>query len=222
MKILKDILLEIIKTKNSINWSFHDVKKALNMSKRKINDELLAVLQELETEGVIYQDEKGFYHKFPREFLIATVEESKFGKYTAVCDGKRYPISNDKLCGALSGDLVIINTKQKKNCKVVKILKRNHRRLVCEVKLNDDMRKYLEPYNVSQRFGVSIGWKYLKKLTVGQRILVELSNEKYGDYYTAEYIETIGYKDDPDNDLTSIAISNGFSPGYHKMVEEDL
>ena len=59
MKILKDILLEIIKTKNSINWSFHDVKKALNMSKRKINDELLAVLQELETEGVIYQDEKG-------------------------------------------------------------------------------------------------------------------------------------------------------------------
>ena len=192
------------------------------MSKRKINDELLGILCELEREGVIYQDAKGIYHKFPEEFRIATIEENKFGKYTAVCDTKRYPIPNAKLNGALSGDIVIINVKSRKDYEVVKVLKRNHLRLGCEVKINYDLKKYLEPYNVSQKFNVSIGWRELKRFTEGQRILVEISADKFGDFYEADYIETIGYRNDPDIDLVSIAVSNGFSPGYDKHVYEEV
>ena len=104
----------------------------------------------------------------------------------------------------------------------MKILKRNHKRLVCEVKFNDDLKKYLEPYNVSQKFKISLGWNQLKKFTEGQRILVEIDDEKFGEYYEARYIETIGYKNDPDIDLISIAISNGFNPKYDPHVQEEL
>lgn len=219
---MKNTLIEIIKNKAVINWSFHDVKRALNMSKRRINNELLAILKELEMDGIIYQDEKDMYHKFPSEFLIATLEESKQGKYTAVCNNKRYPIANTKLNGALSGDKVIISVKSKKDYKVVKVLERRHQRLVCEVKVDEDNKKYLEPYNVSQKFNVSLGWNQLKRFTDGQRILVELSDEKFGDYYEATFIDTIGFRNDPDIDLTSIAVSNGFSPGYDSHVELEL
>ena len=66
---MKEELLKIIQNNNNLNVTFHGIKKLLNSSKRKIDNELRKILFELECEEKIYCDEM----KYIIIFLIILV-----------------------------------------------------------------------------------------------------------------------------------------------------
>ena len=59
----------------------------------------------------------------------------------------------------------------------------------------------------------------LSDLPLGTRILVDVSTEEFEGLYDADYIETIGHKDDLDAELTAIGYNNGFRIHY---TEDEL
>ena len=54
---MKEELLEIIENEKELNITYHGIKKLLNSSKKKIDEELNHILFELECEGIIYEDD---------------------------------------------------------------------------------------------------------------------------------------------------------------------
>ena len=78
---MKEELLKIIQNNNNLNITFHGIKKLLNSSKRKIDNELRKILFELECEGKIYCDENEIYHNFPHNFSVNEIIQNKEGKY---------------------------------------------------------------------------------------------------------------------------------------------
>lgn len=218
---MKEKLLEQLSALNELSVTYKGIKKMLGVSRRKIDDELVPILHSLEMEEKIYQDENGFFHLFPTGFRVAEIEETKNGQYYAIIDKRRQLIQKNMLNGALNNDIVIVQ-KKAKQCKVVKILKRKTSQVVCEVKLDEDNRKFLEPYNVGHKFNIGIGHRKLRRLIVGQRVLVGLSEEKYNDYYDGTLLQTIGYRNDPNIDLRCIALSQGFNPEYSEEAMQEV
>ena len=51
---VKEELLKIIENEKELNVTYHGIKKLLNSSKKKIDEELKHILFELECEGKIY------------------------------------------------------------------------------------------------------------------------------------------------------------------------
>ncbi len=73
---MKEELLKIIENEKELNVTYHGIKKLLNSSKKKIDEELKHILFELECEGKIYEDDDFVYHKFPKNYKVATILNS--------------------------------------------------------------------------------------------------------------------------------------------------
>jgi len=211
---MKKRLENIIYNTKEFNYSFHKIKTLLNVSHHDVNDELLQILKELELEGKLFLDEDNLYKNMPSNYRVVRIVENKYNKYSAFLNGKKTLVKHENLNGALHNDIVITKIDNDKECKVVKILKRFITKVVCEVKINEDGQKYLELCNVNPKFTVTIGEKNMDMLTEGQRILVNIGEDKYNGNFEGEFIETIGYKNDPNIDLKGIAIANGFSLSF--------
>ena len=77
---MKEELLKIIENEKELNVTYHGIKKLLNSSKKKIDEELKHILFELECEGKIYEDDDFMYHKFPKNYRVATIVQDNNGK----------------------------------------------------------------------------------------------------------------------------------------------
>ena len=104
---MKEELLKIIQNNNNLNVTFHGIKKLLNSSKRKIDNELRKILFELECEEKIYCDENEIYHNFPHNFSVNEIIQNKEGKYFIRIGQHYHEIKKDNLSSALNNDIVI-------------------------------------------------------------------------------------------------------------------
>lgn len=186
---MKRELIEFVESDKFDTISFNGIKKYLGISKKHMNEELTTILKTLELEGLLYEDKNGLYKKLPSNYFITTINETKRGNKYYERNNERITLNKEDLKGALFCDKVIINTDTNK---VEKILLRNLPNLVCEVRLDNNGKKYLYPINTNNGLEVTIGTKDMKHLLNGQRVLIEVFPEMYEDKYVGKYIKTIG------------------------------
>ena len=118
---MKEELLKIIENEKELNVTYHGIKKLLNSSKKKIDEELKHILFELECEGKIYEDDDFVYHKFPKNYRVATIVQDNNGKSFVRIGNNFHEIKDNKLNSALNGDKVIVKkVKKSKTYEVIK------------------------------------------------------------------------------------------------------
>lgn len=221
---MKKELIEYIKSDNFTEASLKQIKKFLGASKQHINDELISELKKLELEGFLYEDRDGLYKKCPSNFFVVNLNATKRGNLYTYINDVRYELKQNNLNGALAYDKVIVKLVQKEykeELKVVKVLVRNMPQLVCEVREENGI-KYLYPTNTNNNLKITIGSREMKKRTVGQRILVKVTEEMFEDYYVAEYVKVIGNINDPDIDFKTIAYNAGFNLEFSNAVMNEV
>ena len=129
---------KIIENEKELNVTYHGIKKLLNSSKKKIDEELKHILFELECEGKIYEDDDFMYHKFPKNYRVATIVQDNNGKCFVRIGNNFHEIKDNKLNSALNGDKVIVKkVKKSKTYEVIKILKRAKGKILCELKMDE-------------------------------------------------------------------------------------
>jgi len=208
-------ILEILKEENC---NANTLRKRLHLDKDKKNI-LKELLKEMELDGEVYQTEDFKYMLFPENFRIGKLQITKERKPVVITPEKQQPLKTENLNGALNYDTIIYNID---TLKVEKILKREFSTIVCEVINNKDNVKELKPYNIVGDLKIRIGSIDMKHLNEGDRITVDVSLEQSDDYYEANFKEKIGTKFEPDIELKSIAISNGFQIEFSKESLEQL
>lgn len=158
---------------SSTTMNFRGLKKALNVSSTD-EQALKDLLFTLELSGNIYQNEDGIYSKFPDNFFIANVQFSSKGNPQIFYNHSLISLNSHELDGILSNDTVIFK-KEDKKFTPVKILKRGIKEVVCEVKISNK-KKYLEVCNTKTKVIARIDPKIMKKLEVGEKVLVEITS----------------------------------------------
>lgn len=188
-------------------YSFNDLKKQLN-----IDDEtLLSDLNTLEEQGIITVLSDCFQALDKNNYAT---ENIKFYKDCGVFyfDNIKYKIHLDDINGALKNDLCLfVIDKESKKAKVKKIIKRFNDLVVCEL-IDNKLKIYGDNKHVD------IPSNECSRLVEGSRVLIKLKN----DGLNGNIVEIIGHKDDPDIDLTQIALSKCFSLDFSEEYLKEL
>ena len=216
---MKDELLKILENEKDLCITYHGIKKLLNCSKKKIDEELKQILFELECEGKIYEDEDFMYHNFPKNYKVAVITKSADGKCFVKINDHFHEIKNEKLNSALNGDKVIVKKSRKsKTYEVIKILKRSKGKILCELKMDENNNLYLKDINSKGEYKIGISKRILRKYTLGQKFLVNLYTTRYDEYYDAEIDTVLGNV----SKIEEIALANGTNPNFSKETYEEL
>ncbi len=216
---MKEKLLKILENEKELNVTYHGIKKLLNSSKKKIDEELRHILFELECEEKIYEDEDFIYHKFPKNYKVATLVQNNNGKSFVKIDDNFHEIKDINLNSALNGDKIIVKKVKKSNTyEVIKVLKRAKGKILCELKMDDKNNLYLKDTYSKGEYKIGVNKKILRKYTLGQKFLVNLFTTKYDEYYDAEIDTVLGNV----SKIEEIALANGTNPNFSQETYEEL
>ena len=174
-------------------------------------------LSELELEGLIYKDKNELYSNFPDHLVQGKIHFNK-NDATISINNTLYKIKIDELNDVLDGDLVIIKPtnifeKGAKIATIEKILNRETGNIIVEVLEKND-QKYVK--DIQNRFKKTIYLQnhILKDYVYGDRLLVNIGLYSTKDYYKAELVSFICNKNDPDKEIKTILVNNGFTIGH--------
>ncbi len=204
---------------------FKKLKRYFKCYTKAEKEALRNTLKELCTDGEIYFN-GCTYSSMPKNYIIVKIEEMKKNKKTpfkaciVLDSGKVIPIMEDSLNGALIGDKVILNLKERK---VVSILKRAQSVIFCEV-IEKDGIKELKPLRVlgAENLRVRISSNDMKKLSLGDIITINLSTDKTDETYEADFAAIVGNKSDTSLTLKVIAAKHGFYKEHSKKCMQEL
>ena len=217
-----ELLINLFYENIDETYTFSKIRKSLatlHLSDEEIKKELDA----LRLSGTIFFDDKNdVYKAFPYDYYVGRVVENKKGSYSLVIGTSKYSIKKELLSGALNNDMVVATKKSNGQYSIIQVLKRGTNKIVCEVKTDDNNKKYLVPCKIGYTFNVDIGSRSIKKLLDGQIVTINIGTEKYEDAYCGELIEVIGHRTDPDIELKTIAIANGFNPKFNDDTLEQV
>lgn len=214
---LQKPLLEMLE-KNPL--TYQQIKQFANANHSKIQHHLLNLLNQLETEGKIYFENKKYYFFPTSKYTVAKIETTANNQFYYEYEHNKIYLSREEAEGLLQHDVVLI---EKKTKHIKKIITRENSNAIFEVEMIDGI-KQLKPVSFQghENIKARIGSIDLKKLQIGDRIIASVSpNKTSEDYYEATYIDTIGNKNDPDIDLITIATSKGFHPHFDKNCEQE-
>lgn len=209
---MERVILKLLEKRSKLQT--RKIASLLNVSESEIK----GYLRDLELTGKIYKDEENLYELMPVNFFVAVLNITSKGKFYVLDGKKRIDLDASKLDGALAFDTVVF---ERPSYKVKKVLDRKIKNVICEVK-NDGEHNYLEVCNTKTKVIVTVGHNTIKKLVLGERVLVELNDLFENNIYNGKLLERVGYKDDFDTELKTIAINNGFLTEYPKEVMKEL
>ncbi len=221
------------------NYKLADIKSKIFVGNQKnigyLNDDYLKnLLCELEQEGQIYINNRSknnsmwSYRKLPTDlgYVYGIIKVNKYGE-GFVTDGKhKCKIKEEFLNEALSGDIVILRPKKIStngnytSYYVDKILRRANGKVICEVKSDDKGNYYLEPIRSTLKHKIIIKEAVMERLVVGDRIQVQINDNKNGVHY-ADFIELSSHKDDPDRDTKDIALEHNIDIEFSQLALEE-
>lgn len=186
-------------------------------------EELDIILEKLMKERKIFLNSKNRYCLLRPEYVIDTLKSKTKGiKY--INDGREnIVIQKDDLHTALKYDTVVVDRTYKNYGKVIGILKRQNKKLVCEVKEKDN-KLYLVPFNENCELSISCNKNLLKDFIIGDRVYVELDDHHLDDDNTviANKITKIGHFNDKFNDEIAIAITKDFDIDFSEEALEEV
>ena len=162
-------------------------------------------LTSLEEQGKVYfNEDENKYQPFPKQYKIVTIETGKKGFYYIRNKDSIYPLKDEETIGILPFDKVILE-KNNDGFNIIKVLKRNNPRIICEV--TEKGIRVVGNNNIKVRCNEK-EFKELK-LPVGTRILVKIGTKETNKVYDVSFIEVTGHKNDLTSELEAIACNNG-------------
>lgn len=188
-------------------YTFKDLTKLLDVD----DETLLSDLNTLEEQGIITVLSDCFQALDKNNYATENIRIYKdCGVF--YFDNIKYKIHLDDINGALKNDLCLfVIDKESKKAKVKKIIKRFNDLVVCEL-IDNKLKIYGDNKHVD------IPSNECSRLVEGSRVLIKLKN----DGLNGNIVEIIGHKDDPDIDLTQIALSKCFSLDFSEEYLKEL
>ena len=218
---MRSKIIELFKDSET-KKSLKEIKKYLNIPKN-MEDELKKLLKKLELEGKIYCDKDNCYRKFPSNFYIKEVNVDKKGNQYIIMNHNCIHLNKQSQTGIINYDTVIFE-KNNKAFTPIKVLKRHFKEMVCEVITKDNDKK-LKISNLQHEVFIRIDHNTMKKLTIGEKVLVNISINRVpnkNNEYEGHFIKRIGHVNDFDTELKTIVYNNGFITEYPQEVYDEL
>jgi len=186
-------------------------------------------LEDLYKENIVYKTNKGKYilYKNCPDFKIGKLDIKKAGfGFVLMNDEEDIFVAKDNLNGAINDDLVLVelnNPQDKTEGRVVRILNRDLKNLVGEIKVkNNDVYVVLD--DEDKKIDIVLDKISSSGLVDGTKVLVTLIKELSKNKYYGRVVSVIGHKDDPGVDIKSIAMKYGifeeFSKESNQQAEE--
>lgn len=229
-----DIRENIIEKVKEKKLTSRELCKIMHIKGEEEQAAFFSVLNKLEEEGIIYQDEKGFYQYFDPKKIgkvqgIIHISKTGYGIVT-VTDGekkRKFLLNKHELNGALDGDTVVLTNLKRgghnySSGQVEKIVKRSGS-TVFEY-MGDDI---FIPYSEYGDIKVTCNKDLIAGLVVGHLVLMRVSNHvaakaQNGLTFDGQIKRIVGHKDDPDIGMKTIAESRGFALSFSKKAMEEL
>lgn len=181
--------------------------------------ELQSILDGLVKDLTVYQTKKNKYILYTKctNFRKGKIKLYKKGFGFLLLDKEEdIHISKDNLGFALDGDTVLVEiidpNPERPEGRVIKILERGINNIVGVIK-SDGKELYFEPTE-KQNITLTIDKKSLSKCVEGEVVAVKLLSDLGKNRYTAEVREHICHKDDPREDILTIAANHDIFPNF--------
>ena len=190
-----DRAVDIIELSDMLN--IHDVKKI---------EELNVTLLEMEKNGVIHITKKNRYIllKNCKSLKKGIIDVNKSGNaFCVIEDSNDIFIDKRDLNGAIEGDLVIIDTfnrRGKLEGSVIKILNRKYKTIVATVTINKK-KLVVTPDDKKINIKINLLNPDYPNLVDGHKVLIILKNHIKKDLYEGYIDRIIGHINDPDTDI---------------------
>ena len=225
---MKEEIIELLK-KEKKALSAIEISDKLNLKTVDGLTEILTELRNLEDEYIVYRSNKDKYMLFESSHLLkGRLSVNKKGFGFVIIDGQDDIYVDEKnMNGALNNDLVVVepltDSKGRKECRIVKVLKKENTLIVGEYKIIDDTPHFI-PDDDKLKLEIILDNKDLDNLVDGHKIQVSIVKELGKYKYLAQVVKVIGHKNDPGVDILSIVYNHGindvFSESVMKEVEE--
>lgn len=186
-------------------------------------EELDVILEKLMKERKIYLNSKNKYSILQPEYVVGVIESQAKGTKFIRDDRDKIIIAPDDLHTALKYDTVVVDRTYGNYGKVVGILKRQNKNLVCEVKEKNN-KLYLVPFNENCELTISCDKELLKDYIIGDRVCVKLDEHSLDDNNNiiAKKIKKLGHFNDKCNDEIAIAITKDFDIDFSNETIEEV
>ena len=209
---MKEKVLDLLSTQYDA-LSFEVLMNKLELTTTEEVKELQGVLDELVKSYDLYVTKKDKYillEKMPNfKVGILDVKEKGFG-FLLMDEGKDVHIERDALNGALDGDKVLVevlgSNPNKPEGKVLKILERDKRNIVGEVKVIKSRKVFVTEDKKFKNVTIVLDQKELDACVEGEILAVTIDEElSKPNNYVGSIKAKIGHKDDPGMDILEIA-----------------
>ena len=219
---MREEIIELLKNeKNALSAT--EISDKLNLKTVEGLTNILNVLRNLEEECEIYRSNKDKYMLFDNSHLIkGRLSVNKKGFGFVIVEGQDDIYVDEKnMNGALNNDIVVveplIDSKGRKECRVIKVLKKENNLIVGEYKLIDG-NPHFEPDDKKLKMEIILDNKNLDDLVDGHKIQVSIVKEMGKYKYLAEVVKIIGHKNDPGVDILSIVYDHGINDIFSDAV----
>ncbi len=224
---MKEKILNVLKNIHEAK-TLIEINDLLNLTTVKEYQELQTNIEELVNEYLIFKTKKDKY------LLIDNCPGLKIGKLSINKKGFGFLlldkeediyIPKDEINGAINDDTVLVEVTEKglePAGKVLKIVKRNLKNLVGEVKIQGK-KKILEPDDDKINLKIYLSPETSQNCVEGHKVLAKLNKKIDNHTYIGDCLKILGHKDDAGIDILSIAYKYGiyeeFSPETIKELD---
>ena len=224
---MRDRILNILKQQDRA-YTIFELKDILGLDTTEEIEEMMRVLNDLESNLTIYHTNKDKYMAFEYSHLKKgkiAVSDKGFG-FVLMEDEDDIHVDKEHLNGAIDGDLVIVeitnkNTGAKKEGRVLRIASRNYGPLVGEYSYNDGNPTIISnDKKIKQK--VVLTKDSTKDAVDGHIVVANVIKELDRNTILAEITTIIGHKNDVGVDVESIVYKHMFSPKFPDEVLEEL
>lgn len=224
---MRDRILNILKQQDRA-YTIFELKDILGLDTTEEIEEMMRVLNDLESNLTIYHTNKDKYMAFEYSHLKKgkiAVSDKGFG-FVLMEDEDDIHVDKEHLNGAIDGDLVIVeitnkNTGAKKEGRVLRIASRNYGPLVGEYSYNDGNPTII-PNDKKIKQKVVLTKDSTKDIVDGHIVVANVIKELDRNTILAEITTIIGHKNDVGVDVESIVYKHMFSPKFPDEVLEEL
>lgn len=220
--MLESSILKLINKKGK-NYRIKELEKMLAIKSEEERSLLNTALKNLQMDGKIYINDKGYFMPFPKEYKIGTLEMSRSGIGRVRTDKGYIKIDPNDLENAVDKDLVVVSNIYNDgtlNGKIKKIVDRYRNSIVCEYKKRGTTYT-LKPNISNKNLKLDIDSKSLKNLVDGDYVKVDMSIDIFGKT-NPTIIEKIGHRDDPEIDIKNVAAEYDIDIDFSKEAREQL
>ena len=224
---MKDRILNILKEEERA-YTAIELKDILGLNTTEEVEEMLKVLNELESNLTIYHTNKDKYMAFCYSHLKKgkiSVSDKGFG-FVLMEGEDDIHVDAKHLNGAIDGDMVIVeitnkNTGSKKEGRVLRIASRNYGPIVGEFKFIDDMPTII-PNDKKFKQKIVLTKESTKDCVEGHIVVANVVKELDRNTVLAEITTIIGHKNDVGVDILSFVYEYNFNPEFPKEVIDEL